>query len=469
MTQRKRVLAQFTAILLSLFTLILTAPQDETPFALHGKYRKYSAYLSSPVAFNYLDRTGYYPESSEYRVALRLKERLKRRRIPSPSIPALAKAVKQRRELLKTKVNVEFLDMDDGELLNELVVSPQRYPTWIDPKFTLTKAQFTLNENSISSYFNAHPLDGITQPEDVALTGSAYSGSVLRAKTSGIAAPGYDIHYDEVASTLYDAMSYEQANLTIPLQWREGTITYDDGLETKTYKLLGSGRSNFRGSTWARQANVRKALREHVHNAIVQPGEEFSFVELLDAPVTTSKGWRMAKVIYNGSELRPAPGGGICQASTTVYRAIVNSGLPVLDRRYHSIYVSYYKKYGVGIDATVYPGSQDLVFKNDTGNPIIIQAQDTEDYDAIVSFYGVPDGRVVSLEGPYFRLNAPDDLKVNGREIWKNEIVWIQNVLYPDGNERRSQIVSRYKHLPQSIAREFIIREKDKLARADTH
>ncbi|KKW38159.1 MAG: VanW family protein [Candidatus Peribacteria bacterium GW2011_GWB1_54_5] len=162
----------------------------------------------------------------------------------------------------------------------------------------------------------------------------------------------------------------------------------------------------------------------------------------------------MAQVIFEGDQLKPAPGGGICQASTTVYRAIVNAGFPVVERRAHSLYVSYYKKYGVGIDATIFPGTQDLTFLNDTEQPLLIQAYD-DGYEAVVNFYGTPDGRTVELQGPYFSTNAPEGMLINDRQVMKNEIVWIQRVNYADGSVKENLILSRYKELPAYVRNEY--------------
>jgi len=72
-----------------------------------------------------------------------------------------------------------------------------------------------------------------------------------------------------------------------------------------------------------------------------------------------------------------------------------------------------------------------------------------------VNIYGTPDGRAVALAGPYFTSTAPESLSYKGRKIKTNEIVWVQRVDYPDGESREYQIGSRYKTLPQSLAREY--------------
>ena len=94
------------------------------------------------------------------------------------------------------------------------------------------------------------------------------------------------------------------------------------------------------------------------------------------------------------------------------------------------------------------------MFLNDTNNHLVIQAYNEGD-DAIVNIYGTPDGRTVELEGPFFAATAPEELTYRGRRIAKNEIVWVQNVHYPDGVSKEYKIGSRYKELPKSVAWEF--------------
>ena len=154
------------------------------------------------------------------------------------------------------------------------------------------------------------------------------------------------------------------------------------------------------------------------------------------------------------------PGGGICQASTTVYRAALLAGFPVIERKAHSLYVTYYKKYGVGIDATIYPGSQDLSFRNDSKYPIIVQAYH-EGTNAYVNIYGTPDGRVATLNGPYFAATAPKEVVKQAGGIGSNEIVWLHSVQYPDGRTTTDTVESRYKQLPRSLVTEYPVPERD--------
>jgi|TARA_Y100000310_G_C20688637_1_gene820734 hypothetical protein len=426
-----------------------------------------SSNFSAKIMSSFNDRA-VYPDKMNYRIAKRLKKRLKKNRAPAPNVHTLAYAIEKRQKVLRSKTEVKFKS-EENELDEVWDVSLQKYPLWLASKFSLTEARYKVSSKRIAKQLEADPLPFLVFPNDITLTETSLSGSVLRAHTDGLAMPGYDLDIKKASKKIAKSLENGDEEVSFDLEWREGEVTYDNGDDDEKLTLLGAGRSNFTGSTWSRMRNVRKAIRQHVHNVVVQPGETYSFNETLNGPVSLGNGWSMAKVIYEGDQLRPAPGGGICQASTTTYRAIVNSGLPVVDRRSHSLYVYYYKKYGVGIDATIYPGNQDLTFINDTEGPILIQAYDTEDKDAFVKLYGIDDGREVALKGPYFKSTAPDGMQVKGRSMYSNEIVWIQSVKYPDGNTEENQIVSRYKTVPRSLSTEFVLKEeKDEIVQ-ETH
>jgi vancomycin resistance protein YoaR len=104
--------------------------------------------------------------------------------------------------------------------------------------------------------------------------------------------------------------------------------------------------------------------------ALIAPDAEFSFNDVL-GPVEPGSGFKMEKVIKK-DKAEYELGGGICQVSTTMYRAILQAGLPITERKPHSWKVSYYgQSMGHGLDATIYPGVSDLKFLNDTGNYLL--------------------------------------------------------------------------------------------------
>jgi vancomycin resistance protein YoaR len=109
-----------------------------------------------------------------------------------------------------------------------------------------------------------------------------------------------------------------------------------------------------------------------VHGSLVRPGETFS-MNGATGERTAAKGYRTAHVIRNG-ELIDGLGGGVCQAGTTMFNAVFFAGLPVLERRNHSLHISHYP---MGRDATLnWPGT-DLKFRNDSPYGIYITGRAT--------------------------------------------------------------------------------------------
>jgi vancomycin resistance protein YoaR len=445
---RKHILATYFS-LLSVLTLAIAAPAVHDGSNMQLLSLRASVGVPSVLA----NAVAVHPNTQEYRVALRLRNRLYKQGKGSPPLKALASAIRERQELFGNTVTAEVLTYD-GNHHSTWNISLHAHPEWLMPSFSFTDAAYVLDTNAMEQYLEASSLPGVIPPEDIEFSGIQEDKGVIRAATTGVAKSGQVIDIPITVANVAEAILSGTESITVQLLQKHGVMRNGTNEDFGQLVLVASGKSNFAGSTYSRGYNVRKALREHVNNTYVAPGETFSFNGTLGGPVTESRGWRMAKVIFGGSELRPAAGGGICQASTTVYRAIVNAGFPVVERRSHSLYVSYYKKYGVGIDATIFPGYQDLTFVNDTGQPLVIQAYSTGD-EAVVNVYGTPDGRTVDLQGPYFSSSYPDSLYVNERRISRNEVVWTQKITYPSGETKENTIVSRYKELPSYVQAEF--------------
>lgn len=259
---------------------------------------------------------------------------------------------------------------------------------------------------------------------------------------------GWNLHSSVVAEFAAKHVADGLFAVTIPVQGEIGAIKNETAAPMNGFSLLARGRSNFAGSAGNRVFNLEKALNEHVHGSLVAPDESFSFVQILGGPVEVSTGWKQALGIFLGEELRPTPGGGLCQASTTVYRAALLAGLPIEEQRNHSLYVTYYTKHGEGLDATIFPGEQDLRFKNDTSGYLLILAR-TEGAEAIVEFYGAADGREVTLEGPYRFHDAPEDFKEELRQqkkvgLSRNDIGWRRTIMHADGRIETNILLSHY-------------------------
>ena len=201
--------------------------------------------------------------------------------------------------------------------------------------------------------------------------------------------------------------------------------------------LLGKGESNFSGSSLARIHNIETGSK-NFDGIILKPGEEFSFNELI-GPIEASNGYQYELVIKN-QKLIPEYGGGLCQVSTTIFRAAMMAGLPILERHPHSLPVRYYSPQG--FDATIYPGISDLRFKNDTLGHMLIQAEVTSS-SLHFEIYGSADGRKVSIDGPHAYDVQPD----GSMKAWLKRIV-----TSADGVQQKDVFYSNYKS-PSLFAR----------------
>lgn len=170
----------------------------------------------------------------------------------------------------------------------------------------------------------------------------------------------------------------------------EKTLESTNSLGIK--ELIGYGTSQFKGSIPGRIHNVA-LTSNRVSLTLVPAGQEFSFNAAL-GEVSRATGFQQAYVIRNGrTEL--GDGGGVCQVSTTIFRAALNAGLPISQWKAHSYRVGYYEQGSQpGFDATVYSPSVDLKFRNDTAHAILLRAvADVENTFLTVEVWGTSDGR----------------------------------------------------------------------------
>lgn len=202
---------------------------------------------------------------------------------------------------------------------------------------------------------------------------------------------------DLYQSTLDIANALELHKTTIPLVINETQPTQNlSGMNNLGItELIAEGVSNFKGSPNNRRHNIATGI-EKFKGLIIPQGATFSFDDNL-GPVTAEAGFLPELVIDNGTTL-PELGGGLCQVSTTTFRAAMAAGLPITARRNHAYPVSYYSPQGT--DATIYQGSADLKFVNDTPGAILVWPYERDKNTLVYDFYGTKDGRQVTLEKP---------------------------------------------------------------------
>ena len=183
-------------------------------------------------------------------------------------------------------------------------------------------------------------------------------------------------------------------------------ITTDKANNLGIKELIGKGTSLFHHSIQGRIFNITLAA-SRINGALVAPNEIFSFNKAL-GDVSAFTGYQQAYIIQNGKTVL-GDGGGVCQVSTTFFRALLQAGVPITERHAHAYRVGYYEQDSLpGLDATVYGPSVDLKFKNDTGNYMLAQTQiDPELQQLSIFLYGTSDGRSVTLTQPIITNRTP--------------------------------------------------------------
>ena len=153
--------------------------------------------------------------------------------------------------------------------------------------------------------------------------------------------------------------------IKIEAEVTKAKITAED--LSKIKDIMGSFSTSYGTSAAGRSHNIELST-QHINDTILMPGETFSFNDVV-GPRTEEAGFQEAGT-YVGNKVEPGIGGGICQVSTTLYRAAMRANIRSTERTNHSMAVGYALP---GLDATVAYGYLDYKFTNPYDFPIYIQ------------------------------------------------------------------------------------------------
>ncbi len=157
--------------------------------------------------------------------------------------------------------------------------------------------------------------------------------------------------------------------VTLPLADRQPQLTTAAASALGVKEVISTFTTTFSADDAPRVHNIG-LIAAAMNGSLVRPGEVFS-MNGATGERTAAKGYRTAHVIVNG-ELVDGLGGGVCQAGTTMFNAVLFAGLPVLERRNHSLHINHYP---LGRDATLNWPSTDLKFRNDSPYGIYITSK----------------------------------------------------------------------------------------------
>ncbi len=229
-------------------------------------------------------------------------------------------------------------------------------------------------------------------------------------------------------------------------------------------ELIGKATTPFAGSPANRIANIKNGTK-FLSGILVKPGEEFSTVDAL-GKIDNTTGY-LPELVIKGDRTVPEFGGGLCQVSTTLFRALLNAGLPITARQAHSYRVPYYEKdgdgnyIGPGLDATIYQPQPDLKFVNDTGNSILIWGY-VKGSKVTFEIYGTKDDRKAEVIGPEKLSETPagDPIYAETDTLAKGVTKQIETphpggtatatyrVTYPNGEVKEQIFKSSYRAWP---------------------
>jgi vancomycin resistance protein YoaR len=214
---------------------------------------------------------------------------------------------------------------------------------------------------------------------------------------------GRNVVVDQTVTKIIDGLNnllistaMDTVNVNIVVSEKTPEVSNEEVNKFGINELIGKGESWFSGSINNRIFNLKKAA-EAINGVLVAPEEIFSFNKAV-GEISAETGYKQAYIIKEGKTIL-GDGGGVCQVSSTLFRAILASGLPIEERTAHAYRVHYYEeKYQPGFDATVFQPNPDFKFKNDTGAYILIQTvYDEKTKYLSFELYGTSDGRRVEV------------------------------------------------------------------------
>ncbi len=294
-------------------------------------------------------------------------------------------------EINKTKVRAEILAKKQLTITAEeeaWILKGQQLINFLDFKNGF-------DEQKISDYILTLAKAIDRKPQNAAFQFTEGRVAEFRAAKDGLAL-NQDQAKRDLKEKLINAETATENSLVLKLAVDHTLpgVTLDQVNNLGLKELLGKGASTFRGSIPGRVHNIALSA-SRINGVLVAPGETFSFNQTV-GEVSNTTGYQQAYVIRSGSTVLD-DGGGVCQTSTTLFRALLDAGLPITERRAHSYRVGYYEQNAkAGLDATVYAPTADLKFTNDTPGHLLIQTT-VAGQSLIIEIYGTSDGRQAQI------------------------------------------------------------------------
>ena len=238
------------------------------------------------------------------------------------------------------------------------------------------------------------------EPRDAKLKYDPRTGVLSVAEPSQI---GRTLDVDATLAAIRQAALDPSRQAPLPLTLIEPAVNMHAIDQMGIKELVAEGSSAFKGSSAERMHNIATAAAA-VDNTVVPPDGIFSFNKAI-GDVSAEYGYKDSLIIW-GDRTAVGVGGGVCQVSTTVFRAAFYGGFPIVERWNHGYVVGWYGT--PGLDATIYTPSVDFKFRNNTGHFLIIKSEFNEAKGTLAfKIYGTKPPWNVQVTGPEILKETP--------------------------------------------------------------
>ncbi|PDW02925.1 VanW family protein [Candidatus Viridilinea mediisalina] len=308
-------------------------------------------------------------------------------------------------------------------------LTPAQIATWLTLRPITTadgRPSFLVNLDPAGIRSALQPIAAALREEGT-LPLVAWNGGNLQITQPG--QPGRGLDGDEALASVSVAIQGSERSLHLPIKPIPPPVTERNLASLGISQQVGVGVSSFARSEAYRITNIRAGARR-MHGVLIPPGGEFSFNTQL-GPVDAANGFVEGLAIVD-NRTQQEWGGGLCQVSTTVFRAAFFGGLPISERHAHAFRIRWYEELGEppGLDAAIFTPYNDVRFRNDTGAWLLMESYvDLTRQRLSVALYGPPTGRTVTYSHRVLANTPPP-----------REPVYIDDPTRPRGYFQRSDV-----------------------------
>jgi vancomycin resistance protein YoaR len=351
----------------------------------------------------------------------------------SPLVLDASAQAETTRRILSQPLTLVLPDGQDGkDKLGPWTLEPASLAAMLDfsyfEKDGATEYRVGLKKDALYNYLAGLASPVAMAPENTRFT---FNDDTRLLEVIQPAVTGRDLNLEATTTAIEQKLLQGEHTISLEFVFTPPAVTDQmTGEQLGIRELIHTETSYFYGSSETRIQNIVTAAKRF-HGLLVAPGETFSMAQAM-GEVSLDNGYAEALIIYGGQTVKGV-GGGVCQVSTTLFRAAFFSGFPVVERHPHAYRVSYYEKISgnrinpdlAGLDATVFVPVVDFKFTNNTPNWLLMETYVSPTYSTITwKFYSTSEGRTVewNTTGPANPVPAPKPLYRENPDLSKGEV-----------------------------------------------